>query len=319
MTEDYIDRVATPAEEPAPWVEDMQQFMETTTTGTAEPLSFGKIAIRRLVRDRLTMAAIAIIVFLVILSVLAEVISTHVLKVNPYKTNLLITFDPPSKEHWLGADQLGRDQLSRLLYGGRVSLAIGFSAAAVSMSIGILIGLTAGFFGGFVDDFIMWFINTIQSIPTLFLLLIVVALFSPSAFWLVVILGFLGWTGTSRLVRGEVFSLRERDYVTASRALGASRVTLMLRHVLPNAIPIVIVITMIDVGTVILVESALSFLGLGVQPPTATWGNMLSNAQAYFHLGQHLVIFPGLLITITVLCLYLIGDGLRDALDPRLK
>lgn len=199
-----------------------------------------------------------------------------------------------------------------------LALAIGFSAA-VSMSIGILVGLTAGFFGGFVDDFIMWFINTIQSIPTLFLLLIVVALFSPSAFWLVVILGFLGWTGTSRLVRGEVFSLRERDYVTASRALGASRVTLMLRHVLPNAIPIVIVITMIDVGTVILVESALSFLGLGVQPPTATWGNMLSNAQAYFHLGQHLVIFPGLLITITVLCLYLIGDGLRDALDPRLK
>jgi peptide/nickel transport system permease protein len=133
------------------------------------------------------------------------------------------------------------------------------------------------------------------------------------------ILGFLGWMGTSRLVRGEVFSLRERDYVTAARALGASKVTLMARHVLPNAIPIVIVITMIDVGSVILVESALSFLGLGVQPPTATWGNMLTKAQQYFHLGPHLVVFPGLLITITVLCLYLLGDGLRDALDPRLK
>lgn len=125
--------------------------------------------------------------------------------------------------------------------------------------------------------------------------------------------------GTSRIVRGEVFSLRERDYVTAARAMGASKVNIMLRHVLPNALPIVIVITMIDVGNVILVESALSFLGLGVQPPTATWGNMLSNAQSYFHLGTHLVISPGLLITITVLCLYLVGDGLRDALDPRLK
>jgi peptide/nickel transport system permease protein len=319
MTEDYLDRAATPAEEPTPWVEDLQEYMETTTTGTAEPLSFGKIAIRRILRDRLTLAAISTIALLVILSTLAGVISTYVLHVNPYKTDLLATFEPPSSKHWLGTDQLGRDQLSRLLYGGRVSLAIGFSAAGVSMTIGVLIGLTAGFFGRFVDDFIMWFINTLQSIPTLFLLLIVVALFSPSAFWLVVILGFLGWTGTSRLVRGEVFSLRERDYVTAARALGASRITLMLRHVLPNAIPIVIVITMIDVGTVILVESALSFLGLGVQPPTATWGNMLSNAQSYFHLGQHLVIFPGLLITITVLCLYLIGDGLRDALDPRLK
>lgn len=133
------------------------------------------------------------------------------------------------------------------------------------------------------------------------------------------ILGFLGWMGTSRIVRGEVFSLRERDYVTAARAMGASKVNIMLRHVLPNALPIVIVITMIDVGNVILVESALSFLGLGVQPPTATWGNMLSNAQSYFHLGTHLVISPGLLITITVLCLYLVGDGLRDALDPRLK
>jgi peptide/nickel transport system permease protein len=133
------------------------------------------------------------------------------------------------------------------------------------------------------------------------------------------VLGFLGWMGTSRLVRGEVFSLRERDYVTAARAMGASRISIMLRHVLPNALPIVIVITMIDVGNVILVESALSFLGIGVQPPTATWGNMLSNAQSYFHLGTHLVIFPGLLITITVLCLYLMGDGLRDALDPRLK
>ncbi len=317
MADDFMKESTQPAEVEAPWGEDLDMFLETTAT--PEPLSFGKIAVRRILRDRLTLIAIGVLSLFVILSALAGVVSEFVLGVEPNATDLLTTFEPPSSEHWLGTDQIGRDQLARLLYGGRISLAIGFSAAAVSMTIGVAIGLIAGFFGGVMDDFIMWFINTLQSIPTLFLLLIIVALFAPDPFWLVMILGFLGWMGTSRLVRGEVFSLRERDYVTAARALGASRFTLMARHVLPNAIPIVIVITMIDVGSVILVESALSFLGLGVQPPTATWGNMLTKAQQYFHLGPHLVVFPGLLITITVLCLYLLGDGLRDALDPRLK
>jgi peptide/nickel transport system permease protein len=317
MTQEELGEATSSQDVSAPWGEDLDMYLETTAT--PEPLSFGKIAVRRILRDRLSLAAIGILLTLILLSAFAGVISDKILKVDPNATNLLTTFEPPSAEHWLGTDQVGRDQLSRLLYGGRISLAIGFSAAAVSMTIGITIGLIAGFFGGIVDDFIMWFINTLQSIPTLFLLLIIVALFSPDPLWFVVILGLLGWMGTSRLVRGEVFSLRERDYVTAARALGASKFTLMARHVLPNAIPIVIVITMIDVGGVILVESALSFLGLGVQPPTATWGNMLSNAQSYFHLGTHLVIFPGLLITITVLCLYIMGDGLRDALDPRMK
>jgi peptide/nickel transport system permease protein len=317
MAKDTLDNTTSSQDTSTTWGEDLDMFLETTAT--PEPLSFGKIAVRRILRDWLTLAAMGTLLTLIILSVLANVISVNILNVDPNATDLLTTFDPPSSEHWLGTDQLGRDQLSRLLFGGRISLAIGFSAAAVSMTIGVAIGLTAGFFGGIVDDIIMWFINTLQSIPTLFLLLIIVALFAPTPFWFVMILGFLGWMGTSRLVRGEVFSLRERDYVTAARALGASKLTLMLRHVLPNAIAIVIVITMIDVGNVILVESALSFLGLGVQPPTATWGNMLSNAQSYFHLGTHLVIFPGILITVTVLCLYLMGDGLRDALDPRLK
>lgn len=319
MAEQSINGTTPSTEAESLWGDELEKFLETTTTGTAEPLSFGKIAIRRLVRDRLSMIAIGLLLLMVVLSAAADLISVNVLDVDPNSTDLFATFESPSAAHWLGTDQLGRDQLSRLLYGGRVSLAIGFTAAAISMTLGVLVGLTAGFFGGIVDDIIMWLINTIVSIPTLFLLLIIVALFAPDAFWLIMVLGFLGWMGTSRLVRGEVFSLRERDYVTAARAMGASRISIMLRHVLPNALPIVIVITMIDVGNVILVESALSFLGIGVQPPTATWGNMLSNAQSYFHLGTHLVIFPGILITITVLCLYLMGDGLRDALDPRLK
>jgi len=309
-------KLIQPESEPTT-VESLDEFLETTAS--AEPLTFGKIAIRRLLRDRLTIAAILVLGILVVLSILAGVISTHVLHWDPNSTDLMVTFQTPSSTHLLGTDQLGRDQLTRLLFGGRVSLAIGFSGSLIAMTLGVFIGITAGFFGGIVDDLIMFFINTLQSIPTLFLLLIIVALFSPSAIWLTMIFGFLGWMNVSRIVRGEVFSVRERDYVIAARALGSSELTIMLRHILPNIIPIVIIIAARDIGTLILSESALSFLGLGIQPPTATWGNMLSKAQQYFILGPHLVIFPGLLITITVLSLYLVGDGLRDALDPRLK
>ena len=302
-----------------PTVDSMEEFLETTQSATVEPLSFGRIAMRRLRRDKLTLFAMSVVTILALISIFANIISTSILKSEPNRTHIESTFAKPSREFILGSDQLGRDQLTRLIYGGRVSLAIGFAGAFIAMTLGVSIGLTAGYFGGWVDDIIIWFVNTLQSIPTLFLLLIIVAMFEPSAFWLTMILGWLGWTGVSRLVRGEVFSVRERDYVTAARALGASKFTIMMRHILPNIIPIVIIIAARDVGLLILAESVLSFLGLGVQPPTATWGNMLSKAQSYFILGPHLVIFPGLLITLTVLCLYLIGDGLRDSLDPRLK
>ncbi len=292
---------------------DREQFSGT------QPLSFWQIALRRILRDRLTMAAIIVMTTIGLLGIFAGVISERVLGVDPNKTDLLATFETPSAAHLLGTDNLGRDQLARLLHGGRVSLAIGLFGASIAMTIGISVGIIAAFFGGRVDDVVMWFINTLQSIPTIFLFLIVVALFAPSALWLTLVLGFLGWMGTSRIVRGEVFSVRERDFVTAARALGGSELRIMVRHILPNVIPIVIIVTAIDIGNLILIESVLSYLGLGVQPPTATWGNMLTKSQQYFHLGPHLVIFPGLLITITVLCLYLIGDGLRDALDPRLK
>lgn len=300
-----------------PEVESLDAFLEGTASD--EPLTFGKIAFRRLMRDRLTIIAMVILTVLILLSVFAGVISEKILHVDPNSTDLMNMFLTPSASNLLGTDQLGRDQLARLLIGGRVSLGIGVSGAAIAMTLGVIVGMTAGFFGGFIDDLIMFFVNTLQSIPTLFLLLIIVALFSPSPLWLTLIFGFLGWMGTSRIVRGEVFSQRGRDYVNASRALGASEISIMFRHVLPNIIPIVIIITARDIGILILSESALSFLGLGVQPPTATWGNMLSKAQQYFIMAPHLVIFPGVLITVTVLCLYLVGDGLRDALDPRLK
>jgi peptide/nickel transport system permease protein len=321
MTEetDLLGRGEEYSQAGIPAVDSLDEFVETTQTGTIEPLSFGKIAIRRLRRDKLTLSALGVVVFLSLVSIFSSQINEFIVHWDPNATDVLSTFARPSSEHLLGTDHLGRDQLARLVYGGRISLSIGYSGALIAMTVGIGIGLTAGYFGGWVDDAIVWFVNTVQSIPALFLLLLVVSIFEPSAFWLTVILGFLGWTGVSRLVRGEVFSVRERDYVIAARALGASKISIMFRHILPNIIPIVIIIAARDVGLLILAESVLSFIGVGVQPPTATWGNMLSRAQSYFILGPHLVIFPGLLITVTVLCLYLLGDGLRDALDPRLK
>ena len=183
----------------------------------------------------------------------------------------------------------------------------------------LTLGSLAGYYGRFVDDAIMWFINTLNSIPFILLLLIISLLFKPTATTLTVFIGLVSWTNISRIVRGQVFQVKQMEYVTAARALGTPTTWLILRHILPNVVPVAIIFSAQVIGGVILVESALSFLGLGVQPPTATWGNMLNKAQSYFSLAPHLVIWPGLLISLTVLCLYIIGDGLRDALDPTMR
>ncbi|MCB9433635.1 MAG: ABC transporter permease [Ardenticatenaceae bacterium] len=287
----------------------------------SKPLSFWRIAMIRLRRDRLTLGAIAILLIILFASLGAEIINERVLGVDPYDTNLLASLEPPSSEHLLGTDTLGQDQLARLLIGGRISMAIGFFGAIFTLMIGVTLGMMAAYFGGIIDDVIMWVINTLNSIPGLFLLLIVGALFDLSAAWLTVLFALLGWPFITRLVRSTVFSLRERDYIMASNALGASSFSIMFRHILPNVIPIVIIATARAVGNLMLSESILSFLGFGVQPPTPTWGNMLTEAQQYIVRpdARHLIVAPGVMITITVLCMFIIGDGLRDALDPRLK
>jgi peptide/nickel transport system permease protein len=283
------------------------------------PISYWDMVWERLRRDKLTIAAFAVLILLAVLSYGSPLITKYIFDTDPNYIDLAETYAPPSAGHWLGMDELGRDQLARLLYGGRISLTIGFAGAALTMAIGVLIGAVAGYFGGRVDDVIVWFINTWSSIPFLLFLIIVAQLFKPKWYVLAVFIALNGWIGTSRLVRGEVLSVRERDYVLAAQALGVPRYKIIFRHILPNVIPIVIILTAGSIGGLILFESALSFLGLGVQPPTATWGNMLTKAQGNFTLGPHLVIFPGLLITVTVLCLFLIGDGLRDALDPMMR
>lgn len=317
-----------------------------------KPQTYLSMAAASLRQDRLTLAALWFVCILAVLALLAPVLSTVLVGVGPNDTNPENQFQRPyiipyiqwrlgqdmvtaptmlyesgGATHWLGTDQLGRDQLVRLLHGGRVSLAIALLAAALSLLIGIFVGATAGYFGGFVDDLIMWFINTLSSIPGIYLLIIVTAIFSPKWYILTLFLGLLGWLGTARFMRGNVFRVRELDYTVAARALGANDARIMLYHVIPNSIAVILIITASAVGALILTESALSFLGLGVQPPTATWGSMLNRANSFFYLRDadggytalHLLLPPGILITLTVLAFFIIGDGLRDALDPMLK
>jgi peptide/nickel transport system permease protein len=273
-------------------------------------------AFARLSRDYLTLLMLGV-VFLIVLFSLGAPLIEQGLNVSYRTTSDNIFAGIDSGKHFLGTDDLGRDQLARLAYAGRISMAIALFAALLSLFIGVAMGIFTGFYGGIIDDLVMWFITTLNSIPSLFLLLIVSAVLKPGVETMVLILGLLGWTGTTRLVRGETLSLREREFVVSARSIGASDVRIMFSHIFPNLISLVVVTLALDIGSLLLTEASLSYLGLGVQPPTPTWGNMLTNSQTFFSRGPHLVIFPGLLIAITVLALYVIGDGIRDALDPR--
>jgi peptide/nickel transport system permease protein len=285
-------------------------------------LSLTQLALRRLRKDHLTIVAMTVVIILTILSFSAPLI-TQALGVSHTRTQTDKTFLPPGDPvHILGTDDLGRDHLARLLYAGQVSLRIAFLAAGLSLTIGVALGIITGFYGGVIDDIVNWLIATLTSVPLLFLLLIISSVLRslsnapPSDISLIIALGFLGWTGTTRIVRGETLSLREREYVISARAIGATPWRIMFAHMLPNLFSVIVIALAIDIGSLILTEAALSFLGLGVMPPIPSWGNMLSNSQTFFTKGVHLVIFPGLLIFITVLCLYVIGDGIRDAFDP---
>lgn len=274
-------------------------------------------ALRRLRRDRLTMTALAVVLIITLLALFSPWINEYILQINPNQTDAMNNFLPfGSPGHPLGTDELGRDQLARLLVAGRVSLAIGFFGAVASLSIGLVLGMFTGYFGGIFDDLMNWVITTLDSIPSLYLLIMIAAVLRPSAEALVLAIVLISWTGGTRLVRGQTLSIRNLDYVLSARALGASPVRIMFGHIAPNLISIMVIVLARSIGGLMLTEAALSFLGLGVQPPQATWGNMLSKAQEFFRHGPHLIIVPGLLITITVLCLYVIGDGVRDAFDP---
>ncbi len=275
-------------------------------------------ALAHLWRDRLTMIAIIILAMLTVISFLGPPLASHFFGLDPNDTNVIDKYAAPGEDgHLLGADQLGRDQFARLMIGGRVSLSIAYAASILSILIGVTLGIIAGYYGGVIDDVFVWLVTTLTSIPSMFLLLIAASIWSPSPQVLILILALLSWVGTARLVRGQVFALRERDFVMAAHSIGAPHWRIMLTHLLPNLLPIVIIDLAINGGSLILAESGLSFLGLGIQPPTSSWGTMLTNSRTYFAKGVHLVIWPGILISVAVMCFYLLGDGLRDALDPR--
>lgn len=277
-------------------------------------------ALRRLQRDYLTQVAIAVLLILSLLSIFAPFISRNILHVDPEATNPSERLLPPGTPgHILGTDDLGRDYAARLLYGGQISLAIGFSGAVLTLVIGIVTGLVAGFYGGIVDDIMNWVVTTLDSIPQLYLLLLLAQVLTRSPTTLVLVIALTGWTGGTRLVRGQSIYLRGHEYVVSAQAMGASPWRIMFIHVLPNMLSQIFLALAGGIGGLILTESTLSFLGFGVQPPTPTWGNMLSNAQNFFTRGPHMATISGLLIFITVLALFVIGDGLRDAFDPRVN
>jgi peptide/nickel transport system permease protein len=224
---------------------------------------------------------------------------------------------PPSLEHPLGTDDVGRDMLLRLIFGGIISLRIGVLAALIGVTIGVTVGTIAGYFTGWVDNLIMRIAEALLSIPQLFILIVLSRILGTSVFIITVVIGVLSWMRISRLVRANVLSLRERDYVTAARAQGAPVSRILMRHIVPNTLAPIVVAGTLQVGRAIVLEASLSFLGMGVQPPTATWGSMLNRAQAYLTTAPWIAIAPGVMILVVVLCVNFLGDGLRDALDPQ--
>ena len=249
----------------------------------------------------------------------AAVFAPLIAPFDPNELHLDAILKAPCAEFPLGTDRLGRDVLSRLLYGGRVSLWVGFVAVGISISIGALLGLVSGYFGGLVDEIVMRFVDIMLCFPSFFLILAVVAFLEPSLFNIMVVIGLPSWMGVARLVRAETLTLREREFVSAARLAGTSTWRIMTRHILPNAMAPVTISAILGIGGAILIESGLSFLGLGVQPPQASWGNMLMDGKSVIEEASWLSLFPGLAILITVLGYNLLGESLRDFLDPRLK
>ena len=249
----------------------------------------------------------------------AAVFAPLIAPFDPNELHLDAILKAPCAEFPLGTDRLGRDVLSRLLYGGRVFLWVGFVAVGISISIGALLGLVSGYFGGLVDEIVMRFVDIMLCFPSFFLILAVVAFLEPSLFNIMVVIGLTSWMGVARLVRAETLTLREREFVSAARLAGTSTWRIMTRHILPNAMAPVTISAILGIGGAILIESGLSFLGLGVQPPQASWGNMLMDGKSVIEEASWLSLFPGLAILITVLGYNLLGESLRDFLDPRLK
>lgn len=266
-------------------------------------------------RQGLLIFGLAIVVGVSLAAILAPLVAPH----DPLALDVDTLLQAPSLAHPFGTDALGRDVLSRILYGGRVSLWVGFVAVGISTAIGLALGLVSGYAGRLVDEIVMRGVDVMLCFPSFFLILAVIAFLTPSLLNIMIVIGLTSWMGVARLVRAETLSLKSRDFVLAARVAGAGPARILIRHILPNALAPVLVSATLGVAGAILVESALSFLGLGVQPPQPSWGNMLMEGKEVLEIAPWLSIFPGLAILVTVLGYNLVGESLRDLLDPRLK
>lgn len=318
MSAETVQKTPNTAREKA--IANLRLYEEQETPGLLD------MAWQRFRRDKLAMLGSAVLIILVLVALSAPLLSRYVTKFTPEEIELGSTLKPPGyrknveqSSHILGTDELGRDVLTRAIYGGRVSLYVSFLTVFVAVTLGTIVGAIAGYYGGVVDTLLMRFVDIILSIPGLFLLILIATVFRPDETGLALVIASLNWTGTSRLVRGEFLSLKARDFVDAARVVGAKNGRIIFRHILPNSTSPIIVTASLAVGGVILTEAALSFLGMGVQPPTPSWGNMLNNAQQYLYRAPYLIVIPGFFIFITVLAANMMGNGLRDALDPKLS
>ncbi len=326
--------------------------------------TYGSAVLSKLFHDKITVFALALLLFMIGITIAAPWIGDHILGFDPTETNLRMRAKPPTwaneswpmfqeftsscstddgcdwslwsgigsvsaagivdcfsagvgECHWMGTDDAGRDVLTRGLYGGRISLRIGFWVALVSMTLGVGVGLVSGYYATtWIDDVINAIIMTLGSIPLLFLLIILARIFQPGPEGLAILIGLFGWMGLSRLVRGQIFSIREREYIIASQAIGTPPWRIMLRHVMPNVSSIIIVSAIFGIAGAIIAEAGLSYLGVGIGPPLPSWGNMMQGSLGNFQNAPWLVVTPGIFIFLTTLGIYLFGDGLRDAMDP---
>ncbi|BFH59600.1 ABC transporter permease [Paenibacillus azoreducens] len=268
---------------------------------------------RELMGNKVGIAAV-IILFLITLASILAFLSTK----NPDQMNALARLQPPSRDHWFGTDDYGRDTFTRALYGGRVSLSVGFLSMIFATVIGVTVGVISGYFGGLIDSLLMRFLDIIMSIPSFLILLLLSVYLKPSVGNIIVIISLLMWMSIARVVRAETMALKEREYVLYAKASGQSTFGIIWKHILPGLLSVVIVSATNNIASAIMMESSLSFLGFGVQTPKATWGSMLNGAQGYIAQAPYMALFPGLLIFLTVLCFNILGDILRIGLEPKL-
>ena len=295
----------------------MSENLENVTPELVKRKRRGALAevLFRLSKSPLAMFGLAIILLLIFCALFAEAISPY----SPIKQDLMHMFETPSAEHWLGTDEFGRDILSRLIYGARVSLQVGFIAVGIALVVGGMLGAVSGYYSGWLDNSIMRVMDVLLSIPRTLLAIAIVAALGPSLMNLMIAVGISAVPTYARIVRGSVLSIRSMEFIEAARAVGSSDLRIILRHILPNSMAPIIVQSTLGVASAILNAAGLSFIGLGIQPPNPEWGAMLSGGRQYIRDFPHMTLYPGLAIMFTILALNFLGDGLRDALDPKLK